>query len=581
MKKCISVFGLGALLALTAIAEETPKYEVFLGYHFVRFNPNSSFVPSFNANGGGGQFVYNPNKWLGLEFDAGAVTKGVLGGFDIDSTVINFVAGPRVTFHNHSRLIPFVHALFGGAYSTASVPVFLPLAGGSVLPPGIVFPPGSPISARLNASNTGFAMLAGGGLDIKISRHVAFRPIGADYYLTRLPSLLTGNTSNRNNFRYSAGVTFLLGGEKPMPPAPPAPKVTTKTCPDGTIVPAGAGCPKHDLALSLSTNMRELCQGETAQVISSINGANGSPLNYEWTVNGQPAGKEQSLAWATAGKDPGTYNIALNVHGASVNPAAATTTIVVKEYQPPTGTVQASPAQIYAGDKSALSASFQGQCGGPIQAPTFAASDGAVQGDQFDSTGLQFDSSNKAEQRKTITITASAADSKNVGTATTNIEVIKKAEISAIRLPDVLFSANDARVNNCGKRVLLEQLRAYTERDSSGTVVMVGHNSTDEKVADLDMRRVLNAAAVITAGSGVCLSVPRSQVQLSWTGTDQNGVGFESGFCSSSVRAGSSNAAEMRRVVVWFVPNGGELPASVTKHQDAASLPVEALGCPK
>jgi hypothetical protein len=143
-----------------------------------------------------------------------------------------------------------------------------------------------------------------------------------------------------------------------------------------------------------------------------------------------------------------------------------------------------------------------------------------------------------------------------------------------------MFSQNDARVNNCGKRILLEQLRGYTGRDSAGTIVLVGHSSSDEK-PDVDMRRALNATAVITAGSGVCLSVPKSQVQVSWTGSDQNGVGFESGFCSSSVRAGSSTAGEMRRVEVWFVPNGGQLPASVTKHQDAASLPVEALGCPR
>jgi hypothetical protein len=582
MKKCVSVIGLGALFALAAIAEEVPKAEVFLGYNFVRFNPNSGFFPSFNANGGGGQFVYNINHWLGAAVDAGAVTKGVLNGFDVDTTVVNFVAGPRITIHNHSRFTPFVQVLFGGAYGTASARISaLPLNTGipGLLPPEIILDPNLPVTTRLSASHTGFAMMAGGGLDIKLSRHVSFRPIGADYYLTRVPSLLTGNVSNRNNFRYSAGVNFLIGGEKPTPaPAPPS----TKTCPDGTTVAVGAPCPKHNLAVSLSTNMSEVCAGETAQVTSSISGANGASLNYEWTVNGQPAaGHEHSLVFATTGKDPGTYNIALHVQAANFNPASATTTIVVKEYRPPTGTVQANPAQIYAGEKSTLSASFQGQCGGPIQAPTFTVSEGTVQGDQFDSTAVQFDPANKAEQRKTITVTASASDNKNIGTATTNIEVIKKAEVAAIRLPDVLFSDNNARVNNCGKRILLEQLRAYTERDSTGTVVLVGSHSPDEKAADLDMHRALNAAAVITAGTGACLAIPKSQVQVSWTGTDQNGVSFESGFCSSSVRAGSSTAGEMRRVQVWFVPTGGQLPASLTKHQDAASLPVEALGCPK
>ena len=56
-------------------------------------------------------------------------------------------------------------------------------------------------------------MFAGGGLDIKLGEHIAVRPVGLDYYLTRLPSFLTGDTTNRNNFRYSAGVNFLFGAQ--------------------------------------------------------------------------------------------------------------------------------------------------------------------------------------------------------------------------------------------------------------------------------------------------------------------------------------------------------------------------------
>jgi hypothetical protein len=210
MRKIITAIATFPFFALVAAATDFPKTEAFLGYNFVRFNPNSGFVPSFNANGGGGQFVYNVDKWIGGVFDMGAVTKGTLQGFNINTTVLNFVAGPRVTYHNHSRFTPFAQVLFGGAYSTASARVSL-LPDGTVIPPGIIVPPDLPITARLNASHTGFAMFAGGGLDIKVNKHIAFRPIGADYYLTRLPSLVTGNTTNRNNFRYSAGVNFLFG----------------------------------------------------------------------------------------------------------------------------------------------------------------------------------------------------------------------------------------------------------------------------------------------------------------------------------------------------------------------------------
>jgi hypothetical protein len=581
MKKYVTIMGVAALSICTAAAQEYPRNQVFLGYNFTRFNPNSGFIPSFNANGGSGQFAHNFNKWLGLAIDVGAVNKGTLGGFNVETTVLNFVAGPRVTFHNHSRFTPFVQALFGGAYTTTSTQILLqnPLQNpNAILPPGFVVPPNLPISGRLVASRTGFAMLAGGGLDIKLSRHIAFRPIGADYYLMRLPGLVTGNDTNINNFRYSAGFAFNFGGEQPTPP-PAQPQ--TKTCPDGSVVPVGATCPKKNMSLSLAAANTELCPGDTTQVNANLAGA-GNQMNYVWSVNGQPVGGQgHSFMFGTEGRAPGTYHVGLSVNGTGFNPASADTTITVKEYQPPTGSAQANPAQINAGEKSSLSASFQNQCGGPIQAPTFTASEGSVQGDQFDSTGVQWDPSNSGEQRKTVTITASAADNKSTGTATTQIEVIRKAVVTPVRLPDVLFSPNSSRVNNCGKRILLEQLRGYYERDSGGTVVLVGNNSSGETAANLAQQRAMNSAAVITAGKGVCLSISASQVQISSPGVDQGGVSFESGFCGPSVSAGSSTAAQERRVQVWFVPSGGQMPASVTNYQNASALNVSSIGCPK
>ena len=208
MRNIIKVIAAVPLFALVAGATDWPKYETFLGYSFVRFNPNSDFIPSFNANGGYGQFQYNLNRWFSGVIDAGAVSKGVLNGFDVSSTVASVTAGPRFTYRNHSRFTPFAQVLFGGAFSSASVPVV-----GGVLPPGIIPARPGAITARLTTSDSGFAMFVGGGLDIKLSKHIAFRPVGADYYLARVDSLLTGNTSNRNNFRYTAGINFMFGAQ--------------------------------------------------------------------------------------------------------------------------------------------------------------------------------------------------------------------------------------------------------------------------------------------------------------------------------------------------------------------------------
>ena len=109
-----------------------------------------------------------------------------------------------------------------------------------------------------------------------------------------------------------------------------------------------------------------------------------------------------------------------------------------------------------------LTSQFAGQCS-QVQPATYTASEGAVQGDQFDSTGVQFEpSTDNSEQRRTVTLMAKASDGKNTGTATADVVVKKKALIAAQRLPDVIFPAKNARVNNCGKRVLLEELKKTT-----------------------------------------------------------------------------------------------------------------------
>jgi hypothetical protein len=202
--------------ALMATATDFPSSELFLGYNFTQLRPNSGFIPNLNMNGGNAQGTWNYNRWLGVTFDIGAVTKGVINQTNWDTTVLSYTIGPRFTFHRHSRFMPYGQVLFGGAYATTSTavdtfvtpPIATPLIAGSpVLPPGLVF------STRINASKNGFAMLAGGGLDIRINKHFSFRPVEFDYFLARLPSVVTGNDVNNNNFRYTAGISFLFGAK--------------------------------------------------------------------------------------------------------------------------------------------------------------------------------------------------------------------------------------------------------------------------------------------------------------------------------------------------------------------------------
>jgi hypothetical protein len=264
-------------------------------------------------------------------------------------------------------------------------------------------------------------MLGGGGLDIKVSRRIYFRPFEASYYLARLPNWnpSIGNYFSRNNFRYSAGVAFLFGGEKAAPVAHR--QIQMKTCPDGTKVMADQPCPKQNFSLSLAASPAELCPGETATLTPSFSGVSPKQLTFsQWSVNGNQVSQSGSFQFNSDNLAPGTYNVKLTTGGEGFNPASAETTVTVKEYLPPTGTVQANPSMIRSGDKSVLSSNFMGQCGGPIQPATYTASEGSIQGDQFDSSTIQWDTSNNAEQRKTVTITAKAADNRNVGQLKSN-----------------------------------------------------------------------------------------------------------------------------------------------------------------
>lgn len=234
MKKTVTVIVASLSFVFAAGATELPRYETFLGYQFTRFNTNlpstvtplvtSGGLSNFDAHGGSAQFIYNFNHWLGLAFDAGAVTNANLTPLTLisltgvaipnfDTTVTHFVAGPRFTWHNESRFKPYAEALFGGAYGTASFrcdPTLTTFCGTN--------PVIGPLSSRVQIAHTVYAMMIGGGLDIKVSRRFFVRPAGFDYYMTRPPTqavdfFAPGFRSDRNNWRYTAGVVFGFGAQ--------------------------------------------------------------------------------------------------------------------------------------------------------------------------------------------------------------------------------------------------------------------------------------------------------------------------------------------------------------------------------
>jgi outer membrane protein OmpA-like peptidoglycan-associated protein len=212
-----------------------------------------------------------------------------------------------------------------------------------------------------------------------------------------------------------------------------------------------------------------------------------------------------------------------------------------------------------------------------------------VSGNTFDSTALGFDMSNRLKQQsQTVTITAVATDQKNQNasaTAPVTVNLIAQAR----RLDDIVFPLNSSRVNNCAKRLLLEELTPMLRNDPGAKVILVGHKDTGERAKDVDQARVINSLAVLSAGKGICPSLDLSRAMVNWVGTDQNDETRPS-LCGTSTNVKekggqgvkeSDKRAPFRRVEIWIVPSGADMPANLTGLKAAPEKDVQAKGCPK
>lgn len=185
LKLLVSLLALLAFMGISAEAQDFPKLDAFLGYSYVRANPATSGVDSFNLNGGSANVAYNVNHWLSGVGDFGGYTNGNILSTGIDGTVSTYLFGPRISYRHFGRITPFGQVLFGVAHASST------LFGST-------------------ASQNAFAMTVGGGVDYRLSHHLAIRPVEMDYLLTRFNEVTEGSAGrgNQNNLRVSTGIVF-------------------------------------------------------------------------------------------------------------------------------------------------------------------------------------------------------------------------------------------------------------------------------------------------------------------------------------------------------------------------------------
>lgn len=237
MKRLIVLGGV-VLWAAIGWAQQVPRAEVFGGYSFLRIDtqgitgqsldslcnlyapglcPAGTFKVHPNFNGWNAAAQFNMNSWLGLKGDfsghygtpltlssaAQSVISGLgVSGFPPKATSYSFLFGP-VGYRSVGRYKPFVHALFGVNQ----------LKTGTVSIDSIIL--GMPIHTSAHVSDSAFAMAFGGGLDWKTGNHILVRIAQADYLYTQhdFSYGAPGVATHQNNFRVSAGVVYVFGGQ--------------------------------------------------------------------------------------------------------------------------------------------------------------------------------------------------------------------------------------------------------------------------------------------------------------------------------------------------------------------------------
>lgn len=204
MHRFLPVLILCLASTVPAIAQTTPQFEIFGGGTWIRADISPDFaafgVTHVNAAGWNVSATENINRWFGgtMDFSGGysrpkivdPVTGTSLSNLS-NASLHTFTFGPNFTYRHAGRVVPFGRVLLGAATARAST-----TSKGALV-----------LGAPEKISDTRFAIVAGGGADISISRVVAIR--GTVDWLRSTFQDFSGD--RQNSLRVSAGIVFRFG----------------------------------------------------------------------------------------------------------------------------------------------------------------------------------------------------------------------------------------------------------------------------------------------------------------------------------------------------------------------------------
>lgn len=344
----IALIFIGSMTTNVAAQDQpSPKWEIFGGYSFLYPNadvhgvlaggllPVSSALES-NPRGAGASLTYDFNRWFGITGDISGHWDSDESGYAAridDASFYNLSVGPKITFRSR-HFSPFIEALMGGHRLTSDV---------------------------FNRDDR-FGFMAGGGLDVNVSRHFALRLFRADYVFSNhqyAPSSTVPDTELRG-LRAQAGVVFMLGGKESLP----------------------------SVSADCTANPTEVMAGEPVATSMTANNFNPShTLSYSWSsTGGKASGNDSGAIVDTNGVASGRYTVTGHVSDPRIRrrggEATCMATFAVKEppRNPPTISCLGSPASVQAGMSSTITCTCASPDNSAVTVGKWTASGGVVSG---------------------------------------------------------------------------------------------------------------------------------------------------------------------------------------------------------
>jgi outer membrane protein OmpA-like peptidoglycan-associated protein len=222
-------------------------------------------------------------------------------------------------------------------------------------------------------SQSAFALAAGGGVDVVLTKNLAWRFAQLDYLMTTFAGSSVGATGRQNSFRAGSGLVVRFGIPNPPPP------------------------PNHPPVAACSVSPASVYAGSGDSVAVHVNASDpdNDPLTYSYTATGgKIEGTGPEARWNSAGVAVGSYTVEVKVNDGKGGSASCAADIKVEEKpnHPPTATLSIERSPILRGERTGVTCNGSDPDNDPLTY-TYTTSGGQIVGSgstvQFDATGLK------------------------------------------------------------------------------------------------------------------------------------------------------------------------------------------------